>query len=131
MNKTVGYALMWLVIIGLIVVGAIFLVKAGNKPGELNAFAQCIEKSGAKFYGAYWCPHCQNQKQLFGKSAEFLPYVECSTPDGKGQLDVCKQAGITGYPTWVFPNGSKVSGEQTLEELAEKTGCELPALTSA
>lgn len=122
---------MWVVIIGLIVVGAIFLVKEGNKPGELNTFAQCIEQSGAKFYGAFWCPHCQNQKQLFGKSAEFLPYVECSTPDSQGQLDVCKQAGITGYPTWVFPNGSKVSGEQTLEELAEKTGCELPAQTNA
>lgn len=129
MKKTLAYILMWIVIIGLIVVGAIFLVTAGKKPGELNAFAQCIEQSGTKFYGAFWCPHCQNQKALFGDAVDYLPYVECSTPDGQGVLDVCKEAGVESYPTWIFPNGSKETGEHTLEALAEKTGCELPAST--
>lgn len=124
MNK-VGFIIMWVAIIAIIVVGAIFLVKAGNKPGEYDTFATCIEESGTKFYGAWWCPHCQNQKTLFGKSAEKLPYVECSTTDGKDTTQVCKDAGIKSYPTWVFPDGSKGNGEQTLEQLAQKSGCEL------
>ena len=38
----------------------------------------------------------------------------------------CKDKGIEGFPTWVFPDGTRVSGEQTPEELAEATGCALP-----
>lgn len=94
-----------------------------HRPGKLDTFAQCITDSGAKFYGAYWCPHCQAQKNAFGKSAKLLPYIECSTPDGKGQLDVCKQAGVTGYPTWIFADGTQASGEVPLKNLAEKTNC--------
>ena len=30
-------------------------------------------------YGAYWCPHCAHQKELFGAEAwSLIPYVECS-----------------------------------------------------
>jgi hypothetical protein len=37
---------------------------------------------GAKFYGAFWCSHCYDQKVQFGaQAAELLPYVECF-PDG-------------------------------------------------
>ena len=130
MKKTIAYIFMWIVIIGLIVVGAIFLVTAGKKPGELKEFAQCIKDSGTKFYGAFWCSHCHNQKALFGDSVDYLPYVECSTPDGQGMLEVCEKAGVESFPTWIFPNGSKETGEHTLEALAEKTGCELPASAS-
>jgi len=92
-------------------------------PGELDAFARCISDSGAKFYGASWCPHCQTQKDLFGKSAKLMPYVECSLPGGQGMSYLCRNAKIEGYPTWVFADGSRVSGSQTLEYLAEKTAC--------
>ncbi len=111
----------------LVIVGALitFLVYEGKKPGQYDTLAQCINDSGTKFYGAFWCPHCQVQKALFGKSAKLIPYVECSTPDGKGQLDVCTTAGIKGYPTWVFPDGSVESGEQDLATLAAKTNCSL------
>lgn len=123
--KNITNIVLGLLGLALIIVGSIYLVKAGNKPGEHDELAMCIEKSGAKFYGAFWCPHCQDQKALFGKSAEFLPYVECSTPDGNEQNELCKEAGIENYPTWVFPNGTQAGGGQTLEELAEKTGCQL------
>lgn len=95
-------------------------------PSELDTFAQCLSDQGAKFYGAFWCPHCQNQKTLFGKSEKHLPYIECSTPDGQRQLDICIDAGIEGYPTWEFSSGERLSGEIPLEVLAEKTGCVLP-----
>ena len=33
---------------------------------------------------------------------------------------------ITGYPTWKFADGTVANGNQTLEQLVEKTACELP-----
>lgn len=101
-------------------------VYANSKPGKLDDFAMCIEKSGAKFYGTFWCSHCQNQKRAFGSSQKYLPYIECSTPDGRNQEQICKDAGIEGYPTWVFADGSQLSGDQPLETLANKTQCVLP-----
>lgn len=91
----------------------------------LDTFAQCISDAGAKFYGAYWCPHCQDQKKLF-KNSKKLPYIECSTPNGQGVLPICIDAKITGYPTWDFADGSRKDGEMTLQELSDKTSCALP-----
>jgi len=122
-----GALIFWIGIIFLIVagLGASFLVKPG--PGKLDTFAQCLKDKGAVFYGAFWCPHCARTKALFGRSQSHLPYVECSTPDGQGQLQVCKDKEITNYPTWEFTDGSRLTGERTLQELSEKTGCQLPA----
>lgn len=98
-----------------------------NKPaGKYDEFAKCLKDKGAVFYGAFWCGHCQNQKKAFGASVDFLPYVECSTPDGKGQLAVCADKKIEGYPAWVFSDGSRQSGEAPFEQLASKAGCALP-----
>jgi thiol-disulfide isomerase/thioredoxin len=94
---------------------------------KLDGFATCIKDSGATFYGAFWCPHCQAQKAEFKKSASKLPYVECSQPDGKTQTQVCIDKGISSYPTWYFKDGSKEEGELSLDKLAEKTGCVIPA----
>lgn len=55
-----------------------FIYSNSKKPGKYDQFAQCLEEKGAVFYGAFWCPHCQAQKALFGKSAKKLPYVECA-----------------------------------------------------
>ena len=109
-----------------VAIGIYFLVSANSKPGKLDEFTQCLKDKGAVFYGAFWCPHCQNQKAMFGKSAKLLPYTECSTPNGKDQLAVCKEKNITGYPTWEFADGSRESGEISLQKLSEKTGCQLP-----
>lgn len=113
----------------LILVLAIFLNKrGGGEPGKLDSFASCLKDKGAIFYGAFWCPHCRDQKQMFGKSVSFLPYVECSTPDGQNQLPICKEKNITSYPTWDFISGTtteRFTGTLTLETLAEKTSCQL------
>lgn len=95
-------------------------------PGKYDQFAQCLKDKGAVFYGAFWCSHCQAQKKLFGSSAKLLPYVECSTLDGRSMLPVCTDKKIEGYPTWEFTDGSRMSGEISLEKLAEKTTCILP-----
>lgn len=92
--------------------------------GQYDDLAQCIADSGARFYGAFWCPHCSEQKEMFGTSARHLPYIECSTSDGKSQLPVCSSAGIDSYPTWVFSDGTRGS-VMTLQQLAQKTNCPL------
>ena len=95
-------------------------------PSKYDGFAQCLKDKGAIFYGAFWCPHCQKQKALFGSAKKYLPYVECSTPDGRGQTAVCNEKGINNYPTWVFPDMSSSTGEVALSVLSEKTTCPLP-----
>mgnify|MGYP001619355939 FL=1 len=121
MKKALGLLIL-LVLIG----GVYWLVKTPGRAGKLDTFATCIKDSGALFYGAFWCPHCQNQKAMFGSSAKLLPYVECSTPDGNGQLPECRDAGVTGYPTWKFPDGTIKTGEVSLETLSELTQCKIP-----
>ena len=100
---------------------AVFLAGCSSK--NYDSFATCIAESGTTFYGAFWCPHCQAQKSEFGGSAKLLPYVECSTPDGKAQRQECIDQKVEKYPTWEFPDGSRVTGEQSLETLSAKTGC--------
>lgn len=92
-----------------------------------DTFAQCLTDAGAKFYGAYWCPHCQAQKKLLQNSKK-IPYIECSTPNGQAQTQICIEEKITGYPTWKFADGTVGDGEQTLQELSDKTSCALPTL---
>ena len=117
----------WVIIALVVVVGALYGASAMDKrPGELNAFATCLGEKGAIFYGAFWCPHCGEQKAMFGKSADLLPYVECSTPKADGQLPACTEQGVESYPTWDFADGSRLTGTIALEVLADKTGCELP-----
>ena len=126
MQRGTKSILIWSVVVIIIVAGILFLVQTNSKPEKLDQFAQCLKDKNAVFYGAFWCSHCQNQKVMFGKSAKLLPYTECSTVDGKGQLAFCKEKNITAYPTWEFTDGSRELGEVSLQKLSEKTGCQLP-----
>ncbi len=114
-----------IVFIGIVVIVGITANKA-QAPHKLDSFAQCLATNGAQFYGTFWCPHCQNQKKMFGSAKKYLPYTECSTPDGQGQLPVCAEKKIEGYPTWIFADGSRLTGEIQLQTLSEKTACPLP-----
>ena len=112
-----------------IIIGALVIVIItgiawySSQPGEYDDLAMCVKEKGAMFYGAFWCPHCQEQKASFGRSARLLPYTECSTPDGSGQLSVCKDKNIEGYPTWIFSDGSRMAQTLTPKELSQITSC--------
>lgn len=116
----------------LVIAGVVWLIMTPGKPGKYDTLAQCIKDKGAIFYGAFWCPHCQAQKARFTKSASYLPYIECSTPDGQGQTKVCKDKNIQTYPTWYFASSTLeggyeiVTGEIELADLAGRTSCTLP-----
>jgi len=91
----------------------------GPEDPWVRGLAVHLSKINAKFYGASWCPHCAEQKEMFGSSVKRLPYVECS-PGGPGtpQAAVCNSAGVESYPTWTI-NGQRYVGTQTLEGLAQ------------
>lgn len=118
-------------IIAVVVIGVVFSFSGRTSgPGQLDGFATCIKDQGAVFYGAFWCPHCIATKALFGKSAKLLPYVECSTPDGNGQTQICADKKIASYPTWIFKDGSELRGEVTLQALSDKTSCPINSVAT-
>jgi uncharacterized membrane protein len=94
----------------------------GPEDPAVRALAEHLADEGALFYGASWCPHCQEQKRLFGASVKRLPYIECS-PAGQNapQSPSCNRAGIQNYPTWII-NGRAYPGQVlSLAELARLT----------
>ncbi|HXM22753.1 MAG TPA: hypothetical protein VN948_15960 [Terriglobales bacterium] len=93
---------------------------------RLDAFAKCLTAKQAKMYGAFWCPHCEDQKEKFGSSFEYAPYVECGIKGSKDIEPVCTEAGIKRFPTWIFADGTRVEGAHELGFLGEQTGCSLP-----
>jgi uncharacterized membrane protein/glutaredoxin len=103
----------------------------GRQPGvedpTSRALAIHLAKSGAVMYGAHWCEHCRQQKELFGEAAKRLLYVECSTgAQGTPQTAECRNRQIKSYPTW-FINGQRYEELLTLSRLATLTGFQPPA----
>ncbi len=86
------------------------------------ALAEHLVKSGAKFYGASWCSHCQKQKSLFGATAASkLPYVECAKDAENSQRELCKQMKIQMFPTWIV-KGKIMPGTRELKDIAAAAG---------
>lgn len=116
MKKTIASSLLALTL----------LVGCGPRDTSYDEFAQCLADSGTLYYGSFTCSNCLEQGKMFGDSKELLPYIECH-PNGKNsQTEVCEEAGITATPTWVFSNGTTIKGRQSMETLAEESGCLLP-----
>src|ERR1700738_1091302 len=99
------------------------LRKRGNR---LDGFAKCLDAKQATMYGAYWCPHCADQKEMFESSFQYVRYVECGVPGSRDEAPVCKDAGIKHFPTWQFADGERQEGPLALQTLGAKTGCSLP-----
>lgn len=113
-NNTKKYTLFGLAGVILLagIVFGLMQLQSKSSTGIYDEFALCLKDKGVKFYGAFWCPHCQDQKKRFGNSAKKLPYVECSPASGQGVTDICKENKIEGYPTWVFPEGITITSEK-------------------
>jgi len=105
--------------------GLYFLLRH-KQNSRMDAFAQCLGTKGAKMYGAYWCPHCADQKERFGSSLQYAPYVECGIKGSQAEAQVCIDAAVKHFPTWTFADGARVEGDHPLEFLGEATGCPLP-----
>ena len=92
---------------------------APSNPSQ-RGLAEHLRRQGYVFYGAWWCPACNQQKSLFGQpAAKRLPYLECDK--GAAGQQRCSQAGIRAYPTWI-KGGERREGVLTLEELKSWSG---------
>jgi thiol-disulfide isomerase/thioredoxin len=121
--------MIWLVVIVVVlVVGGFFLFSGGKKYSqeELDKFANCISDSGAKMYGAFWCPKCAKQKKMFGSSVQYFKEIECDPRGENEQSELCIEKNVEKYPDWEFADGSRKVGILSFEELAEETGCAMP-----
>jgi uncharacterized membrane protein len=98
-------------------------IKSTSGAAEVE-LATHLTQQGAKMYSAYWCPHCYEQKQLFGKQAwERVTNIECAADAKKNpQPELCAKAGIKGFPTWEINGKLLDGGVKKLAKLAELTG---------
>ncbi|NOR85696.1 hypothetical protein GQ473_06275 [archaeon] len=80
-------------------------------------FAKCLSENNATMYGAYWCSHCQSQKELFGDVVQFINYVDCTE-----ETIECENAGVRGYPTGIIGE-QHLEGAQSFSTLSKLTGC--------
>lgn len=88
--------------------------------------ARHLKEIGAKKYSAWWCPHCYEQKQLFGKEAvSQLDLIECDPRGSNPQRELCQSIGIQGFPTWQI-NNKLYPNVQSLEKLSELSGYKGP-----
>jgi hypothetical protein len=115
----------WVAALFAVIILVVIITSNSDSPSEYDGLARCLTEKGFKFYGAYWCSHCQAQKELFGSSASQLPYIECSLPNNAGQTQLCSQAGIISYPTWELPSGKRIEGELSIQELVTFSGCSI------
>ncbi len=115
-KRIINYSLGAIAIVALAVV--IYLFARGQGQGAHDALAQCLTDKGVVMYGTDWCPHCQAEKQRFGASFKHVTFVNCDL-----NKQACDAANVTGYPTWVFPEGGRAEGEQELDALALRSGC--------
>ncbi len=109
----------------IVLIGTVGIYSTQNKQASApqtyaGRLAQHLTTSGAKMYGAFWCPHCNEQKQLFGEAVKQMPYVECATDkvNPRLQSEVCRSKNIESYPTWEI-GGKFYPGVKPLEELAK------------
>ena len=119
-KKTLVYGIVLILFAGAFVGGRYY------RNHRYDSFANCLAGKQAKMYGLYWCPHCIEQKQMFGDAFHYVPYVECAIKDSREEATECKVAGVKLFPSWQFGTEPPREGVLSLEALSDKTGCSLP-----
>ncbi len=95
-------------------------ITTSSSPQKIE-FAKFLSGNNIKMFSAYWCPHCHDQKQLFGKKAvKELTIVECAQDGKNNQHKLCREKQIEGFPSWEI-NGEIYSGVKDLNDLAIMT----------
>ena len=108
----------------LLLLGASYAAGWYHKNHRYDFLGRCMASKQVKMYGAYWCPHCAEQKEILGKSYRFV-YVECGVPGSHAESEGCKALGVKEFPTWRFPGGGLAPGVFSVEELGNRSGCSL------
>ncbi|MBD3209187.1 hypothetical protein GF367_02095 [Candidatus Woesearchaeota archaeon] len=110
-------------VIVLLIIGLLIIIFQGRK--DYDAFATCLADQGFIMAGSDHCNHCQTQKQMFRGAFEdvIIPRGAYKNCDYDSQW--CEQVGISGYPTWVTPDGNHLLGTQSFTTLKRISGCNL------
>jgi uncharacterized membrane protein/glutaredoxin len=117
LSSVIGYAVA-LAVLAPLGAAFIFAMPEGGSAAFEAGLARHLRDQGAVMYGAYWCPHCTEQKALFGDAAKDLPYVECDPKGVNPRPDLCEKAGVKSFPTWVMGDKRR-EGVQTPQALAD------------
>ncbi|WP_299492468.1 vitamin K epoxide reductase family protein [Acaryochloris sp. IP29b_bin.137] len=119
--------------------GQVFFTVTDTSGEAEIELAKHLKQIDAKMFGAFWCPHCADQKKLFGIQAiSEMPYVECAPEGPSPQLELC-QTELTkaseklrpiigrdaGFPTWKIGD-QYYSGQQSLQDLAQYSNYQGP-----
>lgn len=110
----------------LVLLAATFIAGRYYRNHKYDSFAKCLASKQAKMYGLYWCPHCIEQKEMFGDAFHHVLYVECAIKGSSELATECKIAGVKLFPSWQFGTEKPKEGVLSLDALSDKTGCALP-----
>ncbi len=92
---------------------------------DLVALAQALTAANVKLYGAAWAADSTQQRELFEDGGDFLPFIEVTNPD-RMLNQIGSLENITVFPTWKFPDGSRVEGVLGINEIADRSGVTIP-----
>lgn len=102
------------------------MLDASTPVNDTAAFAKALATGGVTLYGAAWDANTTAQRQLFGDGAQFLNFVEVSNADHTLNGTATANNITTTSPTWVFANGDRLTGNQTLATLSTQASIAIP-----
>ncbi|HAC92495.1 MAG TPA: hypothetical protein DCF63_17975 [Planctomycetaceae bacterium] len=101
------------------------LTAEGEPADDLVGFAKALAATTTVLFGADWHSGTTDQRQLFQDGAKYLPFVNVTNPN-RSPNQTASQNNITAYPTWVFPDGSRLEGVQSLATISLRSGVAIP-----
>jgi cyclophilin family peptidyl-prolyl cis-trans isomerase len=99
-------------------------LQAEGEPSlDLVELAKWLDQQGFEMYGAYWCPFCTEQKDMFEDGGDYLPFTDIALDNAtRSQDPQYASLQITNYPTWILPDNSRLVGAQSIETLIQLSG---------
>jgi len=99
----------------------------GSNPGKYDSLAKCMTEKGVVEYGAFWCSNCAKVKRDFGKSFQYINYIECDPRGENAQAQLCLEKDVKKTPTWTIEKDGvevkRLVGYLNPKELSEFSGC--------
>lgn len=94
---------------------------------DLVGFAQALTAANADFAGAAWNQSTTIQRERFQDGGQFLPFTDITDNDRSLNAEATAR-GITSadQPVWIFQNGNRLEGIQTLQAISNASGVAIP-----
>lgn len=92
------------------------------------ALANALTAANVEFYGAAWSAATNEQRALFEDGGQFLPFNELTGANRTLNAMVADPVNIVDpeVPVWIFDDGARLEGVQSLATLAAQLGIDLP-----